>query len=173
MRIALVWAYNSWKTTLAKDLYKRLKEKWYKLDVNKEREIAKLIGFDFRENTKEELDMYQTKLFRDLYLIHSKNSKIITDNPLVNTLWYTKDYKIESAVKEVAEDLYDIFFICAPTKIKDDWVRHIDEEFRKQVFDKIINYIKQIKDKPIVLLSGSKEKRLNEAMEVIKNLEKK
>ena len=63
MKIALVWPGSSGKTTLAKWLYKYLREYWYKLDINAERELAKKIWFNFKFNTKEEVNKYQEMLF--------------------------------------------------------------------------------------------------------------
>lgn len=173
MRIAIIWRPSSGKTTLAKDLYEQLKDEGYVLDIDTERMLADVLEFDFRNHTKQELLEYQRTLYKLLFSIHIRHKKLITDTPLINTLWYTPDTTLQAIVQAVSKCLYHIFLVCQPLPVKDDWVRHTDEEFLKEVEKKLLDYVeKELKNKPVVYLEWDRKERLKKALEAIKKYKK-
>lgn len=81
-------------------------------------------------------------------------------------VWYT-DGLLKEKIKNVSKNLYDIVLICKPLELKDDWVRNLDENLRKKVFNETVEYLKEIKWK-IYFIDWNKEERLKKALNIVK-----
>jgi len=136
MKIWIVWAFNTGKTTLAKEIHSYLLD--YKLSTDSERQLAELLSFDFNKHNKKDLNNYQRWLLHSS-LNEAKNEKnIITDTAIHTLIWYTEDQKTISIIKNVMVDLYDIIFYLPPElPINDDGVRHTNKDYQHKVDNKI------------------------------------
>ena len=166
MRIWIMWTYSSWKTTLANRLVSELP--WHILDINQEREVANKVWFDFNNYTDEELLNYQTSLLWHLASVHMNLYNIITDTPIPLIAAYTQHPWLIDTVKYYKK-YYDLIVYCNPDdcKLEDDWVRHQDEKFRKEV-DKKIQEI--IKDMNVVKVYWPTYKRVKQVLDYINKL---
>ena len=175
MKIWICWAYSSGKTTIAKDIYVHLDEQdknWIILDINIERDIAQTLWLDFNNHTKSEKEKFQLNLFNYTSWIHNDLDDFITDNPLHTQLGYTENRELIYKINQIKDNLYDILFFCEPVELENDWVRHTDEAYRKEVYKKIEDAIKDtVANNPDIIavrLMWDKKERLEQAMYIIK-----
>jgi len=107
-----------------------------------QRELAKVLSFDFNDHTKDKKERYQKYLLQKTAQFATDNENLITDLPLQNIIGYTDNKQIQVLAKQAMINLYDILFYLPPEiDIEDDGVRNtnhnsqtkIDEIIRKMV----------------------------------------
>jgi len=147
MKNCIVWSFSTWKTTITdkieekninkftfySDIERKIWEKYWNI-VNlteKEREIFQLDLIDYQIELEQNINKKEINFF---------------NNSLITTLAYCfftfdlKTYKkIEKSVENfLEENPYDqIFYLPIEFEIEDDWIRHIDSEFQKNIDLKI------------------------------------
>ncbi len=172
MKIGIVWAFSTWKTTLAyqlKEKYERVYWDKIHLDINTERELAELLSFDFNKHTEEQKLDYQRWLVHTTLAVAWKYDDLITDTPINLIPAYCDDENIKKIVRKYSPYLYDIiFYLPIEFEIENDWVRHTNEELRrgvnKRVLEELHNAYSQNNKLTIRTLHWSIADRLQQAI---------
>ena len=184
MKIWIMWAFSTWKTTLAKWLYNKLKKdiNWLELIINPERKIQKELNYNFNNHTLEEFYNFQKKLIEYKQEINKTKENYISDTPVWLWLWYIwnwetkKEKEINNELKKItfnSNSKYDIlFYLPIEFEIENDWTRHVDKRFQEVVDERIIKSLFHIKKvnwaKHVYLLSWDINTRINSAYDIIK-----
>ena len=153
-KISITWSFGVWKTTLVKSL---------NLDNT---------FIDLERNTKIQWD----EAWKQMYLIteqvreeYLNQWSYITDNSLITVLAYSyfklkeDEYKrYYNRVKEFLEHYpyTKVFYIPIEYEIEDDNFRYTDKEFQKQINQKIIEILIDLKIN-FIIVTGTLEERKN------------
>jgi len=129
MRIAVIWAFSTWKTTYVENY--------------KGKEL-KAINLERWFNSQEEIFNNQIKFEKE-------HKDFITDNWLFTILAYTKKFRpelFEEQLRETKEYLknnpYDKIILLEPlNKIEDDWFRFTDKELQLEIHNIILNILNE------------------------------
>ena len=166
MRIWVIGAFSTGKTTLIESIWKELKG--YKIITNTEREIADLLWFDFNNHTELELLKYQSVASQKI-IDEAITKNMITDTPIHLLQAYCEKPFTKNIVKRYWW-IYDLLFYLPPEiDIEDDWIRHIDKKYQNQIDRNIKKILRHYEH---ITLTGSIEQRTKLWLEIILNLNK-
>lgn len=169
MKIAIAGAHGVGKTTFAKALAKRLKLN-YIFDVVREEAVKK--GFVINESTPPEVQLWL--VCRQWELEKTTPESWIADKSLFDYLVYgeivLKDDNFKKIIRKIVKRnaRYDpVFYLPIEFPMELDGVRSEDENFQKEVDRRYRKTLKELGIKYIIL-SGSPEERINQALEHLK-----
>ncbi len=169
MKIAIAGAHGVGKTTFAKALAKRLGFN-YIHDIVREEATQK--GFVINENTPPEVQLWL--ISKQWELEKNTPETWVADKSLFDYFVYgeiiLKDEAIKKVIRNVVErnsDYNFVFYLPIEFPMEIDGIRSNDLEFQKEVDDRYKKYLKEFGVKYIVL-SGSNEQRLEQAIEHLK-----
>lgn len=165
MRIAITGAMGVGKTTLTNQLSealgikllpevaRQLIEEGHKLDGEATPELELLTAY-YQEKLEEGDDWIADRCLIDIL---AYSTLLFTDEKLLNEL----DYRLYKAK-------YDIILYIPPEfPIEDDGFRSTDSDFQKKIDQEILKILKEYK---YYTIKGTREERLLQALEIIKNL---
>ena len=169
MKIAIAGAHGVGKTTFAKALAKRLGFN-YIHDIVREEATPK--GFVINENTPSEVQLWL--ISRQWELEKNTPETWVSDKSLFDYFVYgeiiLKDKAIKKVIKNVVErnsDYNFVFYLPIEFPMEIDGIRSNDLEFQKEVDNRYKKYLEGLGKKYIVL-SGSNEQRLEQAIKHLK-----
>jgi len=155
-KIAITGSFSTGKTTLAKQLAKKLK---YKLLPEVARQMIE-DGHRLDLEVTPSLELLMAEMQEEL----EQGENWVADRCLIDILAYSMVlFKDDKFLNEINDRLlrakYDkIFYIPIEFPIKDDGVRSTDTDFQKKIDDTIKEILKTI---PHIIIKGTKKERLN------------
>lgn len=163
MKIVIVGAHGTGKTTLANDIAK--KTKFAVLP-----EVARLLAAEGHKLDGDVTLETEREIFKRQLLIESQNQDYVSDRCLIDVRAYVGILfsKEESFILEMNNSIknakYDLIFYLSPEfPIENDGVRSLNVEFQNQI-DKEIKDILAKNSLEYKLLTGNKQKRLEDAL---------
>jgi len=169
MKIAIAGAHGVGKTTFAKVLAEKLNFN-YIHDIVREEALNK--GFVINENTSPEVQLWL--VCRQWELENTTPENWVSDKSLFDYLVYGEIILKDERVKKVIRDIvkrnahYDwVFYLPIEFQMELDGARSEDLEFQKNVDYRYRQCLKEFGIKYIVL-SGSVQERVNQALEYLK-----
>ena len=169
MKIAIAGAHGVGKTTFAKALAKRLGFN-YIYDIVREEATKK--GFVINENTPPEVQLWL--ISRQWELERNTPEAWVCDKSLFDYFVYgeivLKDEAIKKVIKSVVErnsDYSFMFYLPIEFPMEIDGIRSNDLEFQKEVDNRYKEYLEEF-GKRYIVLSGSNEQRIEQAIEHLK-----
>lgn len=128
--------------------------------------------------TPEQLNNFQANIISKQIQFEEENDSFMQDWTLLDILAYSQDTKdYDKYLKQVTnhfnKNIYDvIFYTPVEFEIENDWLRHIDKDFQKEI-DQRIKYnlhITAIKypDLEIHTITWSIEERVKKVMDILK-----
>ncbi|MFH1575526.1 MAG: ATP-binding protein [Candidatus Nealsonbacteria bacterium] len=170
MKIIVAGSHSVGKTTFAKALSEKLGLN-YIYDVVREEAVPK--GFIINENTPPEIQFWLAARQWELETLTPQDW--IADKSLFDYVVYgelvLKDEKVKEVIKELIERnaKYDfVFYLPIEFPMENDGVRSPDLGFQKNIDTRYRAYLDKLGVKYIIL-SGSVEDRVNQAISHIKN----
>ena len=144
MRIAIVWAHGTGKTTLLKEL-----SKWYSWKIITE--IARDVMQDMwkipQEMTKEELISFQRKIYTKQYSAEMWVADFLSDRGIYDNLAYA--YNVDKHLFHTLRDhamqnhkWYDkTIYLPIEFDLVWDWVRFEDRDFQKKIDNDLLSIL--------------------------------
>jgi nicotinamide riboside kinase len=169
MKITIAGSHGVGKTTFAKALAERLNFN-YIHDVVREEALKK--GFVINENTPPEVQLWL--VCRQWELENTTSESWVADKSLFDYLIYgeivLKNEDVKKIIREIVERnaRYDfVFYLPIEFPMESDGIRSEDLKFQKNID---LLYKKCLKEFGIkyIVLSGSVEERINQALEYLK-----
>ena len=177
LRIAIIGSHGTGKTTLAKALVEKLK-------FNKIPDVVRMPGgafdkgFQIDKNTLPESQFWI--LLKQLEFERNIPPPWISDKSLYDNIVYGQQtFKNKDFLKLIKEIVfrnaqYDLIVYLVPSfPYMHENKRSTDPEFHKIIHRKYQEFLKENNIKHTIIKEGDFEKRLNIALEIIKNAEKK
>jgi len=170
MKIAVVGAHGTGKTTVCREIAQKLKYN-YIPDVVAE---AFRLNFTINEETPPESQFWI--LSKQIELERNTPAPWIMEKSLWDNVIYgsfsIKDKEVLSVIEKIVEAnaKYDIvFYLPIEFPIPDDGLRSLNVEFQKFVDGKMLEYLKSHGIK-YHTLTGDNDKRVNSAVKIIRKL---
>jgi len=169
MKIAIAGAHGVGKSTFAKGLAERMSFH-YIPDIVRDEAVLK--GFVINENTPPEVHLWL--VCRQWELEQTTSEGWVADKSLFDYLVYgeiiLKDDEFKKLIRKIVKRNahYDtVFYLPIEFTMESDGIRSEDENFRKKVDHLYKKILKEFGVK-YILLSGSPEQRINQALKHLK-----
>lgn len=173
-RIAVCWAFNSWKSTCITSL----KDLWFNVCDEVARKILKKMNVRPENMTRSQLNEFQREVYFQQVKEEILHKYHIMDASVIEILAYAKDTDIYNELYWIVKAFlnnnpYDkVFYFEKIKEIEDDWLRHLDGNYQDEI-DKRIKQLLEDFEIKYIMVSGWIQQRLQIILDNVKTDEYK